>query len=116
MIQLLYCLFLLIPLVALPVGVLYVSTPLGIIVTIVSALLAIPVLIAAYAHFDLLRAKSRYGLRNEELDEFSRLVPQLARRPEYRTLPGPKRNRAAKQAAADRIRGRRQANEPLSRS
>ncbi len=116
MLQLLYCLFLLIPVVAIPALMFLVSTAFGIAATIVSAVLAIPLLLATYGHFDLLRAKSRYGLRNQELDEFSRLVPQLARRPEYRDLPGPERNRATKQAAADSIRGRRQESEPASRS
>jgi hypothetical protein len=110
---LLYCLFLLFPLLVLPVGVLVVSTTLGILVAVVAAVLAIPLVIAASAHYDLLRARSRYGLSGDELDEFTRLVPQLARRPEYRSLPARERNRSAKEAAAELIRGRRQDSESL---
>jgi hypothetical protein len=78
----------------------------------VSAVLAIPLLLASYAHFDLLRARSRYGLRNTELDEFARLVPRLASQPEYRELPGRERNRSSKQAAAELIRRRRTSADP----
>jgi hypothetical protein len=107
MLQLLYCLFLLIPVVAIPALLFLVSTGLGIAGTVVSVVLAVPLLIATYAHFDLLRSKSRYGLRDQELDEFSRLVPRLARSPEYRALPGRQRNRSTKRAAAEMIRQRR---------
>jgi hypothetical protein len=110
MLQLLYFLFLLIPVVAIPALMFLVSTGLGIAATIVSAVLAVPLLLATYAHFDLVRAKSRYGLRNQELDEFSRLVPRLARDPQYRDLPGRERNRTTKRAAAEMILARRGAS------
>jgi hypothetical protein len=110
MLQLLYCLFLLIPVVAIPALMFLVSTGLGIAATIVSAVLAVPLLLATHAHFDLVRAKSRYGLRNQELDEFSRLVPRLARDPQYRDLPGRERNRTTKRAAAEMILARRGAS------
>lgn len=107
MVQLLFCIFMLLPLVALPVGVFFASKPLGILVGIVSLFLAIPLLLAAFAHFDLLRVKSRYGLSDDELDEFTRLVPRLARRPEFASLPPAEMKRSTKQAAADIIRERR---------
>lgn len=107
LIRLLYCLFLLVPLVMIPLLLFLVSTGLGIAGTVVSLILGIPLLIATYAHFDLLRAQSRYRLSVDELDEFSRLVPRMARAPEYAALPGRERTRATKRAAAEQITGRR---------
>ncbi len=107
MIQLLYCLFLLIPVVVSPALLFVVSTGLGIAGTVVSLVLAIPLVIATYAHFDLVRAKSRYKLSNEELDEFSRLVPRLARQSEFAGLGPRALRRSTKQAAADIIYERR---------
>jgi hypothetical protein len=107
MIQVVYCLFLLIPVVAIPVLLFLISTELGIAGTVVSLVLSIPLVIATYAHLDLVRAKSRYNLSNEELDEFSRLVPRLARKPEFAGLRSRELRRSTKQAAADLIYERR---------
>lgn len=107
MVQLVYCLLMLAPLVAIPVAVFLESRPLGVLVGVVALVLAIPLALAAYAHFDLLRAKSRYGLSDEELDEFSRLVPALARKPRFAALEHREQTRSIKQAAADSIRARR---------
>jgi hypothetical protein len=101
--RLLMCIFMLLPLVALPVWIFIASKPLGILAGIVALVLAIPLLVAAIAHYDLLRAKSRYGLSDEEIDEFTRLVPRLTRRPEFARLPAKQMKRSAKQAAADMI-------------
>jgi hypothetical protein len=99
-IALLYCLFLTIPVVGIPVVLfVMVSTGLGIAATAVSALLGIPLLIAIFAHADLVQVRMRYGLRADELDEFVRLVPRLAAGP-YRELSGRQRSVTAKQAAA----------------
>jgi hypothetical protein len=106
-IQLLFCLFLLAPLVVLPVLALSVSPALGVVVGVVSCALAVPLLVAAYAHFDLLRVKSRFGLTDDEVDEFSRLVPRLAATSEFAALPGREMRRSTKEAAADIIHARR---------
>jgi hypothetical protein len=115
MIRLLFCLFLLIPVVVLPVVVLAVSVPLGIVTVLVSAILAIPLLLAAYAHLDLVRAKSRFDLTDEELDEFVHLVPRLAARPEFSGMPRRELRRATKRAAAEMIRERRAPSRPADR-
>lgn len=101
--RLLACIFMLLPLVALPVWIFLASKPLGIIAGLVALVLAIPLVVAAIAHVDLLRAKSRYGLADEEIPEFTRLVPRLTRQPEYARLPAKEMKRSAKQAAADTI-------------
>jgi TRAP-type uncharacterized transport system fused permease subunit len=108
MIQLLFCLFLLVPIVALPVVMLMVSPVLAIIAAVAASILAIPLLIAAYAHFDLLRVRARFGLNDEELDEFCRLVPRLATKPEFAGLRRRELQRSTKQAAAEIIRQRRE--------
>ena len=115
MIRLLFCLFLLIPLVVLPVAMLAVSVPLGIVTLVVSAILAIPLLLAAYAHLDLLRAKSRFHLTDQELDEFVHLVPRLAARPEFSRMPRRELRRSTKRAAAEMIRERRAGSKPADR-
>lgn len=107
MLQLVYCLLMLVPLVAIPVAVFLESRPLGMLVGLVALVLAVPVAVAAYAHFDLWRAKSHYGLSDDELDEFSRLVPALARTPRFAGLQRREMRRSTKQAAADSIRARR---------
>lgn len=103
MAQLLFCLLMLLPLAALPVWVFLDSKPLGILLGVVALVLAIPLLVAAFAHFDLLRVKARYGLSDEEIEEFTRLVPRLARQPDHAGLPSRAMKRSAKQAAADMI-------------
>ena len=108
MIQLLFCLFLLVPVLALPVVMLMVSPVLAIIAAVAATILAIPLLIAAYAHFDLLRVRSRFNFNDEELDEFSRLVPRLATKPEFARLRRRELQRSTKQAAAEIIRERRE--------
>jgi hypothetical protein len=107
MIQLLLCLLLLVPVVGLPVVAFSISVALGVVVGALSLVLLIPLALATYAHFDLLRVKSRFGLSEEELDEFSRLVPRLAARPEFGRLPRREMRRSTKRAAADIIRERR---------
>lgn len=107
MAKLVFCILMLLPLVALPVWVFLASKPLGVLVGIVALLLATPLLLAAFAHFDLLRVKSRYGLSDEEIEEFTRLVPRLTRRPEFASLPSKEMKRSVKQAAADMVRERR---------
>jgi hypothetical protein len=72
----------------------------------ISLVLAVPLVLAAFAHLDFHRAKSRYGL-SEELDEFSRLVPRLARKPEYARLRSRDMRRSTKDAAAEILRLRR---------
>lgn len=107
MIALLYCLFLMIGVVGIPaVLFIMVSTGLGIAATVVAVLLGIPLLIATFAHADLVRVRMRYGLRKDELDEFVRLVPRLVVGP-YRELSGRQRSVTAKQAAARDILSRR---------
>ena len=109
-IRLLYCFFLLVPLVALPLLLLFlVSTGLGIAGAVVSLILGIPLLIATYAHIDLLLAQSRYQLSVDELDEFSRLVPSFARKPEFATMRPRERTLSTKRAAAEQIIRRRRA-------
>ena len=113
MIALLYCLFLFVPVVGIPaVLLIMVSTGLGIAATVVSVLLGIPLMVATFAHADLIQARTRYGLHKDELDEFVRLVPRLAAGP-YRELSGRQRSGTAKQAAADAILSRR-ARQPRS--
>ena len=107
MIQFFFCLFLLVPVVVLPVAMLTVSVPLGIVTALVSVVLAIPLLLAASAHLDLRRAKSQFDLTDEELDEFSRLVPVVAAQPEFSGMRPRERRRSTKQAAADMIHDRR---------
>ncbi len=103
----LYCLLLLAPLVGIPAALfVMVSTGLGIAATVVAVLLGIPLLIAISAHADLVRARMRYGLRKDELDEFVSLVPRLAAGP-YRELSGRQRSVTAKRAAAEAIVSRR---------
>lgn len=101
--QLVYSVLMLVPLVVLPVIAFAVSTPLGFVVGVVSLVLAIPVVVAVFAHFDLLRMKLRYGLSDEEVAKFSRLVPYLARSPESGDLRSRGMKRSVKQAAADMI-------------
>jgi len=108
-IRLLYCFFLLVPLVALPLLLFLVSTGLGIAGAVVSLILGIPLLIATYAHIDLLLAQSRYQLSVDELDEFSRLVPSLARKPEFAAMRPRERTLSTKRAAAEQIIRRRRA-------
>ena len=113
MIQFLFCLFLLIPVVVLPAVVLAVSVPLGIAAVVLSAILAIPLLLAAYGHLDVLRAKSQFDLTDQELDEFVHLVPRLAARPEFSRLRRRELRRSTRLAAAEMIRERRgQSNAP----
>jgi hypothetical protein len=108
MIQFVFCLLMLVPLAALPVGVFLTSGALGVLAGLGSLAVAVPVMLAASAHLDLHRAKSRYGLSEEELAEFARLVPQLARRPD---LAGRRTTRdlrrSAKETAAKMIRDAR---------
>ncbi len=106
-IRLLYCLFLLVPLVVLPLLLFLVSTGLGIAGVVVSLILGIPLLIATYAHIDLLLAQSRYQFSVDELDEFSRLVPSLARKPEFAAMRPRERTLSTKRAAEQIIRRRR---------
>lgn len=108
-IRLLYCLFLLVPLVVLPLLLFLVSTGLGIAGAVVSLILGIPLLIATYAHTDLLLAQSRYQLSVDELGEFSRLVPSLARKPEFAAMRPRERTLSTKRAAAEQIIRRRRA-------
>lgn len=108
MIQLALCLLLLVPALALPALAFMVSATAGVVVGVVSLVLLIPLLVATYAHVDLLRARSRFGLRDDEVDEFSRLVPMLAIQPEFARLPRRDMRDRAKQAAAEIVlRGRR---------
>src|SRR5215207_8984694 len=62
MLQFVFCVLMLLPLVALPVGVFFASKLLGLLIGVISLVLAIPLVLAAFAHLDLHRAKSRYGL------------------------------------------------------
>jgi hypothetical protein len=107
MIQLLFCLFLLAPVVIAPVIAFSISVAIGVIVSVISLFLFVPLALAAYAHLDLLVAKSRFGLTDEELDDFSRLVPRLAAHPEYANLPRRELRRSTKRAAAEMVRERR---------
>jgi hypothetical protein len=107
MLQFVFCVLMLLPLVALPVGVFFASKLLGLLIGMVSLVLAVPLVLAAVAHLDLHRAKSRYGLSEDELDEFSRLVPRLARKPEYARMRSRDMRRSTKDAAAEIIRLRR---------
>jgi hypothetical protein len=114
MIQLLFCLFLLTPVVVAPVIAFSVSDMAGAIVSVISLILFVPLALAAYAHLDLLLAKSRFGLSDEELDDFSRLVPRLAAHPDYASLSRRQLRRSTKRAAADII-GERRARVPAQR-
>jgi hypothetical protein len=108
MLQLVSCLLMLLPLVALPVFVFFVAAlPVAIVVALLSLLAAVPVAVAAFAHFDLLRAKWRYGLSDDEVAEFSRLVPRLARTPRFAGLRSREMKRSVKESAAEIIRQRR---------
>jgi hypothetical protein len=107
MIQLLFCLFLLTPVVVAPVIAFSISVLAGAVVSVISLVLFVPLALAAIAHLDLLRAKSRFGLSDEELDDFSRLVPRLAAHPDYASLPRRQLRRSTKSAAAEIIRERR---------
>jgi hypothetical protein len=106
-IQLLFCVFLLAPLIALPLFALSFSVAVGVAAAAVSCVLALPLVIAAYAHLDLLRMKSRFGLNDDEVLEFSHLVPRLAATGEFAALPGREMRRSTKQTAADIIHARR---------
>ena len=107
MIQLLFCVFLLVPVVALPILAFTISVAAGVVVAVVSLVLLIPLLVATYAHLDLLLAKSRFSLTEEEVDEFSSLVPVLAMKPEFARLPRREMRQRTKRAAADIILDRR---------
>jgi hypothetical protein len=107
MVQFVFCILMLLPLIGLPVAVFLANPLLGVLLGIVSLVLAIPLVLAAVAHFDLHRVKSRYGLSEEELDEFSRLVPRLAARPEFARLRPRDLKRSTKDAAAADIIRRR---------
>ncbi len=113
MVQLLLCVVLLIPLVALPiVAFLLLSTTLGIVAAVVGAVLAVPLLVSAAGHVDLMRMRARYGLSDEELAEFMRLVPALVLRSQSAGQSAAQCKRAAQQTAADMIRERRNHPEP----
>lgn len=112
MVQFVFCLLMLVPLVALPTWVMVGSTVLGIVVSVVCLVLAVPVTLAALAHLDLLRARSRYGLRDDELAEFVRLVPLLASQPKLARLPARETKRLAKDAAAEAILEQRRSASP----
>jgi hypothetical protein len=88
------------PLVILPALAFVISTLLGVVATVVAGILALPLLISIGAHADLLRARSRYGLTDAELQEFARLVPRLASRSEFASGRPTETKRAAKEAAA----------------
>jgi hypothetical protein len=105
--QFVYTILMLVPLVALPVGMFALSLALGILGAGISLVLAIPVLLAASAHLDLLRVKRRFGFSDEELQEFARLVPRLARAPGVGGIRSREMKQAIQQAAADTIRERR---------
>lgn len=107
MLQLVHAILMLVPLVALPVGMFAISTSLGIVVAGISLVLAIPIVLAASAHLDLLRTKKRFGLSEEEVAEFARLVPRLARAPGVGGIRSRKMKRAVQRVAADMIRERR---------
>jgi hypothetical protein len=108
MLQLVACLLMLLPLVGLPILVFFVAAlPIAIVVALLSLLAAVPVAIAAFAHVDLLRAKSRYGLSDEEVAEFSRLVPRLAQTSRFAGLRSREMKRSVKESAAEIIRQRR---------
>jgi hypothetical protein len=107
MIRVLFCGFLLVPVLLLPVLAFSVSVTLGVVVGVVAVVLLIPLLLILYAHVDLLRVKSRFTLTDEEVDEFSSLVPLLAMKPEFARLPRREMRRRTKRAAADIILERR---------
>jgi len=100
MIQLLFCLFLLLPLTAISIGAFFISTTAGVVAVVVAIILASPLLLSAVAHFDLLRVKSRYGLSDDEVKAFTRLVPQLAGRHEFAGRKPAEIQQAAKHTAA----------------
>ena len=106
-IQLVYCTFLVLGVVALPLTGFLVSPLLGIVLGILSLVLAVPLLIATVAHYDLVRMKARYKLSEDELDEFMRLVPYLSSAPALATLPPRERRRQARDAAAAAVRSGR---------
>jgi hypothetical protein len=112
MVQLMLCIALLLPLVALPVGAFLLSTILGIVIAVVATVLSVPLLLSALAHLDLMRMKSRYGLSDEELAEFTRLVPTLVMRSRSSGLGAGQSKRAAQAAAADMICERRRDAKP----
>ncbi|ODA65911.1 hypothetical protein A7A08_03204 [Methyloligella halotolerans] len=100
MIQILFCLFLLLSLVGVAIAAFTTTSfTAGIVVTVIAVVLGIPLIISIVAHYDLLRTQSRYGLSNDETRLFTRLVPTLLCQPERSHLPYPEMKRSAREAA-----------------
>ncbi len=101
------CILWLVPLVAAAGWSVSAGTAAGLIAGAVLGVLAIPLLLAALAHYDLLRMRGRYGLTEAELDEVARLVPRLAIEPEYASLAPSERRRSVREAGARIVLARR---------
>jgi hypothetical protein len=81
---------------------------LGIVLGILAVVASIPLLLSAFGHYDLLRMKARYGLSEDELDEFMRLVPRISNGPAMAGMAPGERRRHARDTAAGMVRaGRR---------
>lgn len=106
MLQLLYCIFLLFPLIGLAIGGFYISTTVGIIGAVLSAALAIPPVLGLLAHLDLLKMKSLYNLSDVEMKSFVRLVPRLVSQESLSGVPPKKAKNRAKARAVQIIRHR----------
>lgn len=106
MLQLVYCIFLLLPLIGLAIGGFYISTTVGVIGAVLSSVLAIPPVLGLLAHWDLLKMKSRYNLSDVEMKSFVRLVPRLISQEGLAGVPPKKAKIRAKEKAVRIIRQR----------
>lgn len=107
MLQIVYCIFLLLPLVGLGVGGFYVSTTVGVIGAIISAVLSIPLVLSLLAHWDMLKMQSRYELTDLEMKSFVRLVPRLISEEGLAGVPPKQAKQRAKEKAVKIIRNNR---------
>lgn len=104
MLQLVFCILLLFPLIGLGIGGFFVSTWVGIGAAVISLVLGIPLIFSIIAHLDMMRIKSRYDLSDMEMKVFIRLVPHLLAKTDLKELPPKQATKRAKERAVQIIR------------